>query len=158
VRGVFYGEPMRIVVDTRDQRPWTFEGLGVSVIRKKLETGDYSVEGLERRVTIERKSIDDWVNTVLRNRKRFYRELERMRAFDFRCVIIEGGVREIVEGHYRSTVSAATLLGFVAEVSVVQSVPVYLAGSRAEAQTLAYSLLQMASKKISNLSSTNEQS
>jgi len=142
---------MRVVVDTREQSPWTFEGQSIETVRSKLDTGDYSVEGLTNRVTIERKSLADWTGTVLRDRARFYRELERMRAFDFRCVIIEVGVREIMEGNYRSAANPAAILGFVAEVSVGQAVPVYLAGSRAEAQILAGHFLRMAAKKIGNL-------
>lgn len=139
---------MRVVVDSREQAPWTFEGQGLEVVRAKLEAGDYSLEGLERRVAIERKSLDDWTGTVLRDRARFYRELVLLRAYDFRCVIVEAGVREIVAGNYRSQATPAAILAFVAEVTVGQSVPVYLAGSRAEAQVLAGALLRMAAKKL----------
>ena len=139
---------MRIVVDTREQVPWTFEGQGFNTVRAKLDSGDYSIKGLEARVAIERKSIDDWTKTVLYDSKRFYRELERMRAYDFRCVIIESGIREIIGGEFRSQAKPSSILGFVAEVSVSQSVPVYLAGSRAEAQILAGAFLKMAAKKM----------
>lgn len=139
---------MRIVIDTREQTPWTFEGLSVGTTCAKLEAGDYSIEGLERRVAIERKSIDDWCGTVLRDRQRFYRELELLRALDFRCVIIEASVRDITRHLYKSAVSPEAVLGFVAEVAVGQSVPVYLAGSRAEAQLLACRFLVMAGKKL----------
>lgn len=139
---------MHVIADTREQAPWTFEGQGITTIRQKLETGDYSIPGLEQRVCIERKSLDDWTGTVLRDRARFYRELDRMRAFDFRCVIIEAGVREIMEGRYKSHAKPAVVLGFVAEIVVAQSVPVYLAGSRAEAQILAGAFLRMAQKKM----------
>lgn len=140
---------MRIVVDTSEQTPWTFEGQGFELVRSKLDAGDYSVEDLERRVSIERKSLDDWIRTVLRERRRFYRELERLRAYEFRCVIVEAGVREIASGGYRSEVDPSSVLGFVAEVSVAQSVPVYLAGSRPEAQVLAGHLLRTAGRKLS---------
>lgn len=139
---------MQVIVDTRERNPWTFEGLGIETVRKKLETGDYSLPGLERRVTIERKSLDDWVGSVMADRARFYRELDRMRQFEFRCVMIEAGVREIHEGRYRSQTSPDAVFGFIAEVMVAQHVPVYLAGSRAEAQYLAGKLLRMAWKKI----------
>lgn len=139
---------MRIVVDTREQIPWTFEDQPVSTVRAKLEAGDYSVQGLERRVAIERKSLDDWTGTVLRERTRFYRELELLRAYDFRCVIIEAGVREIMERRYKSQVEPQVVLGFVAEVTVAQAVPVYLGGTRAEAQLLAGAFLRMAGKKL----------
>lgn len=139
---------MRVVVDTRERVPWTFETQGFSFERKMLEAGDYSISGLERRVAIERKSMDDFVHTVLRERARFYRELEALRALDFRCVIVEGGVRGIMESQFRSRVSPAAILGFVGEISVAQSVPVYLAGGRAEAQILAGALLRAASVRF----------
>lgn len=139
---------MRIVIDTREQTPWTFEGLGVATTRAKLDAGDYSIEGLEKRVSIERKSIDDWTGTVLRDRTRFYKELELLRAYEFRCVMIETSVRDIANKLYKSQASPDAILGFVAEVAVAQSVPVYLAGSRAEAQMLACKFLLMAGKKL----------
>jgi len=142
---------MQVVVDTREQTPWTFEGqVGISLVRRKLTAGDYSVAGLEDRVAIERKSLDDWTGTVLRERTRFYKELALLRAFDFRAVIVEAGIREIMAGRYRSQARPEAVLGFVAEVTVGQCVPVYLAGSRAEAQILAGALLRMAGKKISS--------
>ena len=140
---------MRVIVDTREKIPWSFEGQGFDLVRAKLDAGDYSLPGLELRVAIERKSLDDWTGTVLRDRKRFYRELELLRAYEFRCVIIEASIRQIMEGHYKSQVRPASVLGFVAEVTVGQAVPVYLAGSRAEAQLLAGAFLRMADKKIS---------
>jgi ERCC4-type nuclease len=142
---------VEIVVDTREQAPWTFEDIdGVSVVRAKLETGDYSVRGLEHRVAIERKSLDDWTGTVMRARARFYRQLERMRALEFRCVVIEAGVREIMAGRYKSQAKPQVVLGFIAEIVVAQAVPVYLGGSRAESQILAGTLLRMAARKLSS--------
>lgn len=140
---------MQVVCDTREQAPWTFDGQrGITLSRAALPTGDYSLVGLESRVTIERKSIDDFTGTVLRDRARFYRELERMRSFDVRCVIVETSVREIMAGNYVSQVAPSVVLGFVAEITVAQSVPVYLAGTRAEAQILAGQLLRAADKRF----------
>jgi ERCC4-type nuclease len=139
---------MHVVIDTREQQPWTFDGQGFNTMRAKLDAGDYSVFGLEQRVSIERKSLDDWTGTVIRDRKRFYRELERLRGYDFRAVVIEASVREIMAGRYKSQVQPSTVLGFIAEVTIAQAVPVYLAGTRAEAQILAGALLRMAEKKM----------
>lgn len=149
LRAYSYAFCMRVIVDTRERVPWTFEDQGIECVRAKLDSGDYSLPGLEHRVSIERKSLDDWTGTVLRDRARFYRELERLRAFDFRCVIVEAGIREIMEGRYKSQAKPASVLGFVAEVTVMQAVPVYLAGSRAEAQVLAGAFLRMADRKLS---------
>lgn len=139
---------IQVIVDTREQTPWTFEGQGIETVRQKLDSGDYSLPGLEQRVSIERKSIDDWTGSVLRDRKRFYRELERLRAFEWRCVIVEASVGHILRHAYTSQASPASIMGFVAEVTVSQCVPVYLAGTRAEAQVLAGAFLRAAAKKI----------
>ena len=139
---------MRIIVDTREQVPWTFEGQGFELVRAKLDAGDYSVEGLEGRVAIERKSLTDWIGTVMRSRARFYKELELLRAYDFRAVVVETSVREILAGEYRSRAHPRAVLGFVAEVTVAQRIPVYLAGTRAEAQVFAGQLLKAAAEKI----------
>jgi DNA excision repair protein ERCC-4 len=143
--------PVRVIVDTREQRPWTFEDLPqIETRRAKLEAGDYSLEGLENRVAIERKSLDDWIGTVLRERQRFYRELERLRAFDYRSVVIESSVAEIMRGRYKSEVHPNVVLGFIAEVSVGQAVPVLLGGTRAESQVLAGRLLEQAAKRFAS--------
>ena len=139
---------MIVLVDSREQAPWTFEGQGMTLQTARLDTGDYSLPGLEHSVTIERKSLDDWVGTVMRSRGRFYRELERMRAYRFRAVIIEAGVREIMAGRYKSGARPSAVLGFISEIIVCQSVPVYLGGSRPEAQILAGALLRTAAHRI----------
>lgn len=140
---------MQIIVDTREQTPWTFEDQPeISTHRAMLKAGDYSVRGLEERVAIERKSVDDWTGTVLRDRARFYRELELLRGYAFACVIVEASVRDIMAGRYKSEARPAAVLGFIAEVTVAQRVPVILAGGRAEAQILAGAFLRMAGKKL----------
>lgn len=142
---------MRIVVDTREQVPWTFEGLGVETVREKLDEGDYSVEGFTSQVVIERKSLGDWVGTVMTDRPRFYRELDRMRGYAVRAVVIEANVRDIMARRYQSDAHPNSILGFIGEVSVSQAVPVYLGGTRAEAQILAAALLGQAAKRLRKL-------
>lgn len=139
---------MIVLVDTSEQVPWTFDEQGITTTRTSLETGDYSLPGYETRVAIERKSLDDWVGTVMRERGRFYRELERLRTFEFSCVIIEGSLRQIMSQNYKSRAEPKSVLGFIAEISVAQRVPVYLGGSRAEAQLLAGAFLRQASEKL----------
>lgn len=42
-----------IIVDTREQQPWTFDNY--TTASKKLDTGDYSIDGLQHVLAIERK-------------------------------------------------------------------------------------------------------
>ena len=41
-----------VVVDTREQEPYTFESGCTEVVRRALPAGDYSVEGLEGSVAV----------------------------------------------------------------------------------------------------------
>jgi DNA excision repair protein ERCC-4 len=46
-----------VVVDTREQEPYGFDSESIASIRKALPAGDYSIEGFETRVAVERKSM-----------------------------------------------------------------------------------------------------
>ncbi len=137
---------MTIIVDSREQLPWEFEG--VDVQRAKLEVGDYSVAGLERRVCVERKSLDDFVNTCLRQQHRFFVELRRMASMEMRCVIVEAEFSELLAETYRSGVPSTTMVGFVTSIIVDFRVPVYFAGDRGAAAALCVALLERCSKKL----------
>jgi len=47
---------LTLVVDTREQRPWTFESYPVEVVQVGLKSGNYSIRGHEHWIAIERKS------------------------------------------------------------------------------------------------------
>jgi ERCC4-type nuclease len=67
-----------------------------------LATGDYSIQGCESRVCVERKSADDLVGSVTAGNARFRREHERMHAMiehgGRACVVIEGSLSAICDG------------------------------------------------------------
>ena len=105
-----YNAPFRIRVDTREQAPWRFTGLratksqggGLIVVDiltdRHLDSGDYSVVGLERRCAIERKSKSDLFGSLGRERERFEREMQRLNEMEFAAVVIEAdwyGIREL---------------------------------------------------------------
>lgn len=92
--------PYTILYDQQEGHPWTFQnirqnasdgGRQIIIPTKKvhLKTGDYTIEGFEDRLTIERKSMTDCVGTFGGGRERFERELARMSEMEFGCVIIE---------------------------------------------------------------------
>lgn len=92
----------RVTVDTREQAPWSFTGfrtdasqgrkpLIIQTVTTTLASGDYSIEGLEAEVSIERKSVADFYGTILADRERFERELGRLQK-----MAESGGHAEIV--------------------------------------------------------------
>lgn len=89
-----------IVVDTREQAPWHFGETPTTI--GTLASGDYSVAGHETKIAIERKSLPDLVASVTRERDRFWRELGRLRDYDFAAVVVEADMGHALAGAYRS--------------------------------------------------------
>lgn len=63
-------DPLRVLIDTREQRPWTFSRDTTSEF-VTLTEGDYSFAGYSDRVRIERKSLADLVGSITTGRERF---------------------------------------------------------------------------------------
>ena len=90
-------QTFKIVIDTREQNAFTFANIKPrpEVIYKALSTGDYSLEGFEDRITIERKSLIDLFGSTGQGRKRLQREFERMRSFEYAALVIERNLGDI---------------------------------------------------------------
>ena len=86
-------ESPTILIDNREQRPLVFEHLASE--RGTLQSGDYSIAGLEHDFAIERKSIPDLCGSLTRGRERFERELHRLRGFSFARILIVGSPHEV---------------------------------------------------------------
>ncbi len=100
---------LRVVVDTREQAPFTFMGLPVDVSVTTLEAGDYSLAGFERRVAVERKELQDLVGCLSGERARFERELARLRGYDAAAVVIEAPVLALRSGRYLGRLDAGAV-------------------------------------------------
>lgn len=87
---------MRIIQDTREKYPWNFGFHKVEVIRQKLDTGDYSIEGYENQICIERKRTTGEIAVNLgKKAKQFEAELKRMADFRFAFIICEFNLEDI---------------------------------------------------------------
>lgn len=79
-----------IILDTREQDGLDFSKFrDVDVVRQGLKTGDYSIQGYEEHICFERKSVQDLVGTLIGGHERFLREMERMRDFDAKYILVE---------------------------------------------------------------------
>lgn len=121
-----YVIPYTIAVDTAETQPYTFEDLKADankqyrplVIQCKWQClgrhphslGDYSIVGMEGRVHVERKSVEDAQGTVLGwspksdreeerpgRRDRFEKELENLEKVECAIVVVEGNIDHIME-------------------------------------------------------------
>jgi ERCC4-type nuclease len=82
---------MKIIIDSREQAPLDFKDSKI----KKLNAGDYSIEGYEDKIAIERKSAGDIFGTLGKGHKRFKKELERVKEYDYFGIYIEDSFENI---------------------------------------------------------------
>ena len=122
-----------IVIDTREQIPWEFDADRVDTVVGTLATGDYSLLGSENVVAIERKSLDDFVQTVIRERERFERELARMAGHTLRAVIVEAAWRDVRDHNYISQAHPSSVFGLACCLMVDWRVPILFCEDRAVA-------------------------
>ena len=101
--------PFVVLVDTREQLPYTFQGLradaneggGPITVRTErctLNAGDYSIQGYSQMVVVERKSASDLAGTLTAGRKRFVREMDRLREYDAAWIVCESELSELFRG------------------------------------------------------------
>jgi len=147
----------KFVVDTREQTPYCFSG---SDIVQKLDTGDYSIEGYEEIICIERKSLNDFISSVLPTRGwlRFQKELWRMQEMEQVCIVVEGQWSDLCSGNYRSKVHPHSLQGFAMRIMVDFDIPVYFVSSHTDGQAFVDKWLRRAALKyLSTLEGENDE-
>jgi len=130
---------MRILVDSREQSPFLFEGYQADPEPGTLQVGDYSIPGFEDRAAIERKSLNDLIDCLMgKDRERFERELTRGRAYDLFCVVVEAALSDVSRGKYRSEMKPHAALQSIIAFQVRYDVPFVWAGNRAGAEYYTY--------------------
>ncbi len=145
-------EDVLAIVDTREQLPWTLAPLRTA--GGTLDTGDYSVAGLEHYVAIERKSLTDYLGCIGGGRERFERELHRMVSYPVRAVIVEAGWADLESGQYgRSQLQPAHVIGSTLGW-ICWGVPFIMAGTRERADLLAARLLFIAARRYWRIAAT----
>ncbi len=84
-----------VIQDSREQKPLVFESQDVSdIIIQKIDTGDYTILGLEDKLFVERKaSVLELYKNI--TEKRFWEEMERTRSFKYRYLIAEFDLEDI---------------------------------------------------------------
>lgn len=144
-----------IICDTRERTPWQFPP-EIKVERRTLSEGDYSVigpkswysiEGFDRSILIERKSLGDFVSTVVSEWTRFAKELHRLMAYDCAAIVVEANVGDVIAHRYESQVEPAVVEARAHQCFIDFGVPVMWWGPREEAQVMALRFLKLAWKR-----------
>ena len=133
---------MRILIDTREQEPYTFTGYEAATEPATLPVGDYSLPGFQDRAAVERKSLNDLIGCLMgKDRERFERELARGRHYDLFMVVVEASLADVSQGRYRSDIKPQAALQSIVTFQVRYRIPFVWAGNRTGAEYMTYSFL-----------------
>jgi DNA excision repair protein ERCC-4 len=131
-------------IDTREQWPWPLTPL--RTISKARQTGDYGLAAAPDYVALERKSLNDLICCCTSERERFEREVERLRAFPIRFLIVESSWQEIEAGAWRSSAKPNVLIGSLLSWAC-GGLPFILADNHERASQFAARILFQAARK-----------
>ena len=130
-----------ILADSREQCPLVFPP-GQAVELGTLQTGDYSIKGLQELCTVERKSLCDCIGSISTDRERFVRELQRLRAYRCRALVIEANMNDILEHRYRSNMQPEAVIGSLAAFQIRYELPIVFCGDATGAARYTLAILR----------------
>lgn len=131
------------LIDSREQEPLE---LLIPSRRATLTTGDYSVEGLQDLVAVERKSLPDLIMCVGSQRERFEREVQRLKAYETRVIVVEASWLQIESGIWRGTVKPSQVIGSLYGW-MAEGITIDLAGNRERAARAVSRILFIAARR-----------
>ncbi len=138
-------EAARVVIDNREQRPLCLDPLPWE--RGTLQTADYGLKYLPHAAALERKSLDDLLGVVGAGRDRFERELDRLRAYPCRALLIESTWATIEMGQWsRSKLKPQQVLGSLMGW-IEMGIPVVMCSSHERAGQYAARLLYCCARR-----------
>jgi len=88
-----------LIQDSREQKGYgdLFES---EYVVDALSVGDYSVVGMTHLISVERKSLQDLLQSLTHERTRFERELARSRALQRFYVVLECSAVNLLQGRF----------------------------------------------------------
>ena len=134
-RGV---ERLVVVVDTREQSPWTFADHEADVVSGKLDAGDYAVLLDDRPVAVvERKKRSDFASGLMRGRA--LPQLAALSRLPRAAVVVEASYTQVLRSRRITRARMADLVA-TAQASYPR-VPTVFAGSRDSAEEWTWHFL-----------------
>lgn len=129
-----------LIIDTREQAPFAFTGLPSR--RGTIPAGDYSLDGYEALVAVERKSHGDCWGSMSTGRGRFQRCVQRLAELDRAAIVIECSLTHLCNRpHYIQRTTVASVVGGLVSYSAQYAIPVFWCDNRAMAERVTLRFL-----------------
>ena len=136
---------VKIIIDSREQLPYEFEG---DTEVSALAVGDYSLVDVADAVAIERKTVDDLIGCLTKDRERFKQCLQRGKSLDYFALVIEASLSDLMEGKYYSQMHPNAAIQSLLAMSVRYRLPIFFAENRALGQLVTESLLEKYARMV----------
>ena len=85
-----------LVIDTREQLPLFTRTKDLLIVKRKLDNGDYSLQGFEDKFVIERKGINDFYAYISSERNKTEEKMKRLQSFMFAGLVIEANESDLL--------------------------------------------------------------
>lgn len=144
---------VKVLADTREKTPWSFSKSKFvdEVVVKGLKTGDYTIEGYENILAIERKASTSEIATNI-TESRWPDVLTRLSAYQYKYIICEFSLHNVLEFPINSgipyskqkfvKISPQFILKSLTDIQVMYGIPVIFAGDRICAEAYADSVFK----------------
>jgi len=134
-----------VLYDKQEKRPWV---LPFKMKRANLKTGDYTFEGFEDIIAIEKKSglielLNDLANGY---RPTFERFLKRLSEYPVKVIVVEDTLSELSinralahirrKSRGRARLTAKTVYYWVSDIALKYNIPIIFVGKRAKFEIL----------------------
>lgn len=148
-----------IIVDTREQKPWNFQYQATA--NHKLDTGDYSIEGLQHLLAIERKrNVAEIANNI--TEKRFKDVIDRLSKIKYSFLLLEFDLEDVMRYPIGSDIpkrlwdkiriSPAFILKHLTDLQIDHNIKILFCGNSTNAEKMALSIM----RKVHKLEKPNE--
>lgn len=156
-------DKIHVITDTREPKStaWALDAYDSDrfvVSREMLDAGDYSLKGFESQVVIERKTLDDFVSTVITDRERWREELRRILGKTthegwhelsvYAAVVVEANLADVLNRKYRSAAHPNSVIGAALSCQMDFGIPVVWASGRHTAMAWSADFLARAHRLL----------
>jgi len=149
-----------VAKDTREKQGYHFSHFNncLGMIEKKLDTGDYTIVGLEDKICIERKaSVEELAINLGHQKYQFLNEIERMRTFEHKFLILEFSLDDVLafpkgtnipeDKKSKTRITPSYILKMISEFQIYEGINVVFCGNKNSAFQVVMSILKRLNEK-----------
>jgi ERCC4-type nuclease len=150
----------KVIKDTREQDGYFFSSFAGcdGMVEQKLDTGDYTILGLEDKICIERKGCVEELAVNLGQKKyAFLNEIERMKDFPHKFLILEFSAEDLInfpdqtripiKNKASLKITGKYMLKCLVEFSLYDNLHVIFCGNKHDAFLVVSSILKRINEK-----------